>query len=219
MNRRGRLSRKVLACLLATLALSLIGACSPVDRSTRPGTSSGPDVVRLVRLESIDEWRITGRAAIRTGRRAWQLGFDWCRQPVGDAITFTDPFGRLVARLSGHAGRAELERPGRPDLVARDGETLLAEAFGWSLPLSDLPDWLMGRARLGEITWDAVGRPVRWSTGGWRLDYLDYGRWDGIDLPRLLEARREDRSIRLRLVIEDWSPGRACRVSGVSSVP
>ncbi len=219
MNRRGRLSRKVLGCLLLAPALSLIGACSPIDRSARPGTSSGPDVVRLARLEAIQAWHVEGRVAIRAGHRAGQLGFDWCRGAFGDAITFTDPFGRVMARLSGHPGRVVLERPGRPDLVARDGEALLTEVFGWSLPLSALPDWLMGRARLGEITWDAVGRPVRWSIGGWRLGYLDYGRWDGIDLPRLLEARREDRSIRLRLVIEDWSPGRACRVSGVSSVP
>lgn len=217
MRLRARQARRRLHGPLLILALFLAGGCSIIDHSTRTGAPSGPDVARLARLETIRAWRVEGRAVVHAGHRAGQLGFDWCRGASGDVITFTDPFGRALARLSGRPGRIVLERPGRPPRVAREGESLLVDAFGWTLPLADLPAWLMGRAGTGEITWDALGRPTHWSVGGWRLDYLDYGRWNDIDLPRLLEARREDRSIRLRLVIEGWSPGRACGENRMSS--
>ncbi len=209
MSPQARLWRGALGAV-ALLALSLLGACSPIDRSLRPESVAGPDASRLARLEAIADWRVEGRAVIHSHDRAWQLGFDWCRQAASDSIVFMDPFGRVVARLIGERGHVVLERPGRPRLEARDGEALLAGAFGWSLPLSSLPDWFMGRAVSGEVDWDPTGRPIRWSTAGWQIDYLDYRRWGDIDLPRRLEARRVDRSIRLRLVVEDWDLSPSC---------
>ncbi len=182
------------------VALFLLTSCATSLRL--PGASSGRDGTTVDRFP--ERWRVEGRVSVRVGREAWSLGFAWCRGRGTEAIVFTDPFGRLRARLVMGQGRAVLERPGEEDVEALDGAALMKEVFGQSLPVASIPDWLMGRLS-GRVERDGFGRIVHWTGSGWRLRYLDHGRWGGFDLPRLIHAENDGSSrIRLRLVVERW---------------
>ncbi|MDR0476560.1 MAG: hypothetical protein LBH14_01280, partial [Desulfobulbaceae bacterium] len=73
--------------------------------------------------------------------------------------------------------------------VADDWEDLAERMLGTRLPLNDLPEWLSGRA------------PEQAS--GWRIEYREYQNDAADALPTLIEARRGD--IGLRLKISEWT--------------
>lgn len=104
-------------------------------------------------------------------------------------MLITTPLGQGVAELSRDAAGARLLMADGKEYAAADWEDLAERTFGTRLPLNDLPQWLTGHAPAAAT--------------GWRVDYLDY-QSEAVDaLPTLVEAKRGD--IELRLKIDVWS--------------
>jgi outer membrane biogenesis lipoprotein LolB len=100
----------------------------------------------------------------------------------------TTPLGQGVAELGRDARGAWLRTADRREYFAPDWEGLAEQVFGARLPLNDLPAWLSGHAPS--------------SVSGWRVEYLEY-QSDALDaLPTLIEVKRDD--IELRLKVSEW---------------
>jgi outer membrane lipoprotein LolB len=141
---------------------------------------------------TLTEFEFDGRVAVRQGETRHHVNISWRHDITNDEILLTTPLGQGVAELSRNTTGARLVMADRSEFVAADWEGLAEQLFGTRLPLNDLPAWVAGHAGA--------------SVGGWRVEYLDYQSNARDALPTLLEMKRND--IVVRLKIDGWSRAR-----------
>lgn len=165
--------------MLAALALSACTGLPPAN----PVVRTPPELRRF---------EFDGRIAVRESQSWRYANISWRHAPDSDEILLTTPLGQGVAELRRDAAGARLLTADRKEFAAADWGGLTEQVFGARLPIDDLPAWLAGRAP----------DPAT----GWRVDYLDYQSDAADALPTLIEARRGD--LELRLKIDAWSAAR-----------
>ena len=186
--------------LLNLLALLLLLAGCAQFPSGTAGSGLTPRPLRA----SIAAFTLTGRIAIHQEPRHYAANIAWQHAPSGDEIMLTTPLGQGVAELTRDATGTRLVTSDRREYTAPDWQTLATQMFGLDLPLARLPRWLLGEIpadALG-IKYDEIGRPLRWLANGWQVAVLDYESVAADALPTLIELRREE--IEVRLKIDDW---------------
>lgn len=149
---------------------------------------------------AITAFGVDGRLAARQGDKRNYANLTWRHEPAADSILLTTPLGQGVAELVRDARGARLVTADRQTVEAADWEGLSAEVFGFSLPLSALPRWLVGEVAATER--DSLGRPRQAFAEGWDIRYLDYESPAADALPILVEFRRDD--IELRFKVDEW---------------
>jgi outer membrane lipoprotein LolB len=160
----------------------LLAACAQLPS----GGTAGRVPPALTRFE------LDGRITVRQSQSRQYANISWRHDSAGDEIMLTTPLGQGVAELSRDARGARLVTADRKEFVAADWEGLAEQMFGARLPLDDLPAWLTGHA------------PA--AASGWRVEYLEYQSEAADALPTLLEVKRDD--IELRLKINEWTLAR-----------
>jgi outer membrane lipoprotein LolB len=156
----------------------LLGACA--------GLPPESQIRRTPR--TLAEFEIDGRISIRVGQERHYANIAWRHSAERDDVLLTTPLGQGVAELSRDAGGARLLTSDRREVRAGDWEDLSERLFGSRLPLNDLPAWMAGQA------------PP--AASGWHVEYLDYQSSAPDALPVLIEARRGDIGVRMK--INDW---------------
>jgi outer membrane lipoprotein LolB len=141
---------------------------------------------------TLTEFELDGRLVVRQGETRHHVNISWRHDAANDVIFLTTPLGQGVAELSRTGSGARLVMADRREFVAADWEGLAQRLFDIRLPLSELPAWVSGRSAP--------------SVGGWRVNYLDYQSDARDALPTLLELKRDD--IEVRLKIDEWSRAR-----------
>ena len=102
--------------------------------------------------------------------------FEWAQKPGRIEVTIVSPTGQTVAKIDVTPEQATLTQANQAPRIAKDVDTLSAQALGWSLPVSGLRDWLQGYAT------DASGKrfaasPARnevFTADGWRLRFVSW---------------------------------------------
>lgn len=154
------------------------------------------------------EFSVEARFALRleqTGGQPQQLSgrLNWQHGPEGERLLLANPLGQGMAELESGRQGARLRLANGETRVAADASRLLAEVLGYELPVSRMPDWLLGRPGAGgELLRDGLGRPVQLREAGWLIDYA-YEDEQAAALPARLTLQRAG-EIELRLRIEEW---------------
>lgn len=183
---------------LLALALAISGC---VLQPSRPKDSRDP--LRPPRA-AIVSFNVEGRLSVRQGENRHHVSLNWRHSAEADELFLSGPFGQGLAELHRDAGGARLLTADRLSASASDWEDLSAQVFGSPLPLSNLPRWLLADLPDTVITRrDEQGRPAAAAAEGWRIDYLDYESAAPGALPTLVEFRRDD--LELRLKVDLWS--------------
>lgn len=149
---------------------------------------------------SIAAFSMDGRIAAHQGEQHHYANIAWHHTPADDDIVLTTPLGQGVAELSRAADGARLVTADRRTVVAPDWESLSSQIFGFALPLEGMPRWLLGD--VAPSSRDDRGRPLAAVVDGWDIRYLDYESAAAGALPVLIELRRDD--IELRLKVDAW---------------
>ena len=165
-----------------------------------PAREAAP-VARPAR-DGIAAFSFSGRVAARQGERRHYANIDWRHAAAADEILLTTPLGQGVAELVRDTRGARLVAADGQVTEAPDWEGLSARVFGFALPLADLPRWLLGD--VAPAARDERGRPLAAMAAGWDIRYLDYESPAADALPVLIELRRDD--IELRLKVDAWQP-------------
>lgn len=179
--------------LLALLAF-LLAACTSLPKPIEGG---GADAFSRI-----------GRFAITVNdedgkQNAVQGGFSWFDDGRRYVLDLTNPLGSTEARVEGRPGAASLTKADGTRLVADNPDALAEDAFGSSMPVSGLRDWLRGRLpadpQATDVKRDDQGRPVAFAQGGWRATL---SRYDTLG-PQMLVLERQEpgRRILVRLVV------------------
>lgn len=181
--------------LLAAAFLVLTAGCAALETAA--------PAARPAR-QAIEAFRLEGRIAVRRAGESYSVGIDWRHDAQSDELIITGPLGQGLARLTSGGGAALLETADQKRYAAPDLDGLSEQVFGTRLPVSGLGRWVLGRPAFGAAArLDAAGRLAGLAEGGWTIDYLRYENESPDALPELLQARRED--VEVRLKIDRWS--------------
>lgn len=186
---------RVLAAATGVLAMAGCALLEPVAAPSRPAR------------DSIEAFRLEGRLAVRRAGESFSAVLEWRHDAQSDELVVSGPLGQGLARLTSGGGAALLETADRKRFVAADLDGLSEQVFGTPLPVSGLSRWVLGRSAFGGAALlDAAGRLAGLSEQGWTIEYLRYETEAPDALPELLQARRED--VEVRLKIDSWSLAR-----------
>ena len=183
--------------LLAAGAMALVMTLLMASCAVAPAPPTPP--TRTLSRDEIREFSLQARLAITRGAERVSVSVDWQHHDASDDITVLSPLGQTVAHLLADASGARLETADRQHLHAPDLDALTERALGTALPLSGLPQWVLGRAiapERGER--DALGRWKQFNESGWQVIFAEYES-DALDaLPRLIDLARGEVSVRIR---------------------
>lgn len=186
--------------LLHVLALLLmLTGCAQM-----PGRESGAKIGLRPARTAIDAYTLTGRIAIQRQESHYAVNLSWQHAPHSDEIMLSTPLGQGVAELTRNAAGMRLITAERREYTAPDWQALTSQLFGIDLPLASLPRWLVGAVPADALgaRYDGSGRPQQQLVDGWLVAYLKYESEAPDALPTLVELRRED--IEVRLKVDEW---------------
>lgn len=187
-------------CLAAVL-----GACA--TRPPTPGVS-GTELWQHHRdaVGQLDKWKLQGRIAVRLADKGWTASLDWSQDGKRYIARVFGPFGKGRYELSGDGRAVQLHTDDGRLLRGRDAESLMRRSLGWGVPVSGFTYWIRGLpapdSTPAELTVDGRGLLQHLGQDGWRIDYTDYRRSGGYELPKKITLRRED--LQLKLIIYNW---------------
>jgi len=205
-------ARSLALALLAGLGLA---ACAgPAVRPVAPAVDLEQfrqrQAGREAALAGLQDWRLSGRAAISQGDRGGSGRLEWRQSGPAFQVSLAAPVTRQSWQLQAAPGQ-----PARLDGLeggAREGvdpSRLLAEATGWDIPVQALAWWVRGLAMPGqdEPAYGPDGLPARLESGGWVIEYQEWMPASGPfpAMPRRLQASRG--AARVRLVVDAWEAG------------
>jgi outer membrane lipoprotein LolB len=126
-----------------------------------------------------DSFEAAGRLSVRyrkDGNPESLTGkFSWSQTPGRIDVSLSSPLS-TIATISITPQAATLVQANKPPRVAKDIDSLTAEALGWSLPVSGLRDWLQGYAT-GADGKRFIATPANNSVltaDGWRLRFVSW---------------------------------------------
>lgn len=198
------LKRRSSLSLPLILVLLLAGGCAtrPPVRET---VAESVWLAHRTTLETLTDWQVQGRVAIRRGEDGWNASFDWRQRRDSYRIRLRGPFGQGGIELHGDNLGVWMRRSDEPPVYARSVEDLLAQEIGWRLPVLGLVDWLRGlpvATQPATLDWDQEGRLQFLQQDGWRIDYPRYRDVGARQLPDKLRLTRDQ--LHVKLVIDQW---------------
>ena len=186
------------------LVMLLLAGCAA--RPPLPGPDAEAAwLAHRAALQALSDWQVQGRVAVRAGEEGWNAHFDWQQHGAAYRIRLRGPFGQGAVELHGNTEGVWLKHSDRPEVFARDPETLLERETGWRLPVAGLTAWLRGLP-VGELPadyqWDAHGTLVEINQDGWHIDYSRYQQNGALRLPVRMRLERD--ALQVRFVIDSW---------------
>jgi outer membrane lipoprotein LolB len=192
-----------------TRRLTLLAITAVLAGCATPGANLSTSTVAAYR-DSID---LSGRLSVnyqKDGRPESVTGnFNWTQRPGRIDVSLASPLGQTIAAITVTPESATLTQAERAPRVARDIDTLSAQALGFSLPVAGLRDWLQGYAT------DANGKrfvasPANNSVNtsdGWRLRFVSWQDDKAAQpVPRRIDAERgataDSDELAIRIVLD-----------------
>ena len=191
--------------LLPALVISgMLAACAQLPAASPVGAMPDHGPARA----TPDSFFMTGRIAVNHGTQHYAANISWQHRVPRDEIFLSTPLGQGIAELTRDAEGARLTTADQRAFTAPDWQALSARVFGVALPLTGLPRWLLAEipAEALAVKYDGGGRPLSMVADGWLVAYLEYASVAVDALPSLIELKRED--IEVRLKVDDWLPPR-----------
>ncbi len=191
---------------LVLFGIVMLAGCASV-----PGTAPlGPPneaawQVRRAQLEKLVDWELQGRVGILNGKDGGSGSMDWKQQ--GDILDFSfrGPFGAGALEVQGDANVLWVRSSRGDDFITTDPERDFARRLRVPLPVLSMRYWMVGipdpHASFSH-TVDDRGHLVMLTQRGWQVDYRNYARFDGYDLPTCMLLRRD--RVRIKIAINDW---------------
>lgn len=205
----------ILPCMFISAALTSCTSVTPSSKDSAqniaPQTSSLPYPIswhtRQQALSKIERWQINGKIAVQTPRDSGSATVNWVRAGRNYRVSLLGPFGSHAMKLSGVSGHtAILETSEGKRFESNSPEQLLAERWGYRLPVSYLSFWIRGLPapeRPFNGKFDRENRLISLVQDGYQVQFSNYIRKGfTVDLPRNLVISSS--AIKSRIVIYQW---------------
>lgn len=199
------------ALAAALLPLLLLAGCATQEERPVPEDRNVAWLLRLKSLDTLENWDLRARIAVRVGDDGGQASLHWTRQERRNDLRLVGAWGKGLLRLNFDGKQAELTDEYGQTRSGPDAGELLYEATGWVIPVSNLNAWMAGRpvGAGAETQLDRYGRLVRIVEAGWEVEYQEYQQFGQWELPRRLKLSQKfsvnaGRAVSLRMVVNTW---------------
>lgn len=160
---------------------------------------------RQKRIKTITHWDCKGAMAVKEGTKGFTAKMQ-LKQSAPDVyeLSLYGPLGSGHVVLKGQGGAVTLI-DNKKKIWAKNGQTLLKQQTGHTIPVNNLYYWLRGLpapSPHAALSHDRYGHIVRIIQSGWRVDFLRYTSYKGIDLPSKLVMTYQN--IKIKIVINKW---------------
>ncbi len=182
--------------LIALLWLSGCGITPPADWQP----------TEVNRVQDAKAWELKGKIAVKTPEQKFSTNLYWLHTPQSDELRLTSMIGSTLLLLTSDARSATLEVDGKT-YQGRNANELVQHLSGWQIPISQLPQWIVGLPGDADIVArDAAGQPKtlieQRQSPPWQIDYQSWQQLPHHQLPRLLTLQRQDVSLKIQLT--EW---------------
>jgi outer membrane lipoprotein LolB len=157
-------------------------------------------------LQGIADWTLTGKLGLRSPNKNGSARLTWQQQDQNYRIDFTDPLGSNALQLAGNPDYTTIRVPNQKPVTTAEPEALLFGNIGWTIPISELPHWILGSPAPdipAVYNLDTEGRLASLSQSGWHLEFLSYQQVGQLWLPKKISIEQDD--IKLKFVISQWT--------------
>jgi outer membrane lipoprotein LolB len=180
--------------LATALSIALLSACSSQPKTPQANLPMSAN-------QSLQHWQLSGKIGLRNGKQGHSAYLNWRQCGEHYTIRLTGPLGQGAAQLTGNNALATLQTSDQQRFQAANAEQLLAEHFGWQLPVSQLQHWIRGipdpRHRYQAETAGSGFQQLQW-----QLTYPKLLVVANHQLPA--KAIAEQAPLKVTLVIKDW---------------
>lgn len=205
-------SRQFSIGLVGLSLTTLFTACSTVTPPQTATNSQQTTTARIkpwkdreMQLSQLHNWHLSGKIAVRTARDSGSASVDWSQVHDQYSVTMSGPLGAHSMKLYGHPGAVTLITSDGKQYTAKNADQLLAERWGFHLPVTDLRYWIRGIPVPGMAyrnQLDQYNRLATLSQGGFTIQYLNYTSANGIDLPGKIDILSP--ALKTKIIIYNW---------------
>ena len=151
----------------------------------------------------VTAWQVTGRAGIRTAKKALSAGISWQQNHTRYLLMLKNPLGQPVLKLSGYPDHYVLQTSGNKPVTGSNVRQLVFDETGWEMPFDALSYWMRG-IPLPEIPASTElndqGRLAMLNQSGWKIIYSQYTCFGKYILPSRIRLIHNDFNIILSLL-------------------
>ena len=201
MRARGVFNLRLPAAVALLVALA---ACAPV-RTRGTAVQVEAQSSREAVLAQRTSWNFDGHFAVSDGRDGGSGTLSWQADGSNFKLILRAPVTGKTVELQGGAHGAVLTGLHELPIRGDDAQALLAEEFGWHMPVEQLTWWVRGLRAPGgaaEVSYGENGLPSLLQQDGWSVEYRDWYGDSTPPLPRKIFASKQPYSV--RLLIDQW---------------
>ena len=187
-----------------------LSACTQLKAPT-PTHSDGDLIGRweshIQQLQQLQQWTLKGRIGSRSAYRAESASILWQQQSEHFKIHLSGPLGQGSLSVQGTESHIEVQSASTGKLSSNKPQQLLDETLGWTFPLSDVKNWILGNpgkalSELDEYKLDEFGRLIFFRQNGWQANYHNYRKTGNIYLPHKVIFKHHE--TKLIVIIKSW---------------
>ena len=201
--------RCVMVMVLGWMALLLLAGCQRMDKveGSKHFQIKTP-AVRQAQLAKINTWRIHGAFSIKQeGQKAQIASYSWNQIKKNYRIRISSMLNLYHIEIFREYGTVTLWNNTTHVSTAKTPEALMQNALGWSLPVSEMSDWIKGapakKAGRYEAQYDPSGHLILLRQAGWVLHFSAYKtHTTDVDFPKMILMERPGFSV--KIVIINW---------------
>lgn len=150
-----------------------------------------------------EAFEVQGRVYVRYGPRAFSGSLRWQHATWRDEVWLGGPFGQTAVHIVRDETGAILTTADQQEYRATSIEALTREGLGWSLPLSDLSYYVLGRVpyeSAASAEHDANGHIQRATYNGWSVRWAALGEHGSLQRPSRIDLAKG--AVEIRFVID-----------------
>lgn len=160
---------------------------------------------RQAQIAQLNFWHLNGKIAVQTAQQSGSATIDWSQNNNRYTVSLFGPLGTNSIKLNGQPGKVSMETSNGKKMSADSAETLLAQGWGFHLPVSYLRYWVRGLPVPGVAAkpkLDNYQRLASLDQAGWFVQYQSYTTVGNLDLPSRITITSS--SLRTKMVIYKW---------------
>jgi outer membrane lipoprotein LolB len=191
--------------LTAALTVLAVVGCTTIAPPTTVPIAQPTWQERQIALNQIHHWQIKGKIAVQTAQDAGSAGVDWTQNKQSYTVTLLTPLGTTALQLTGQPHSVTLITSDGKHFTANSPEQLLAQQWGFNLPISNLMYWVRGLP-VPNIPFtsqlDAQHCLSQLTQQGFSVQFESYTIVDNVMLPERLTITSP--TIKVKMVIHKW---------------
>ena len=194
------MKHQIILFLGAILLLQLTG-CSSITHQISDQPS-----IKNPTLAELENWKVTGKLAVRTPQKAQSISLIWHQQNTNYKISLNGPMGFGLAIINGNQLQTTIQN-GSKTLIGTPDQ-LGAKLLGIPLSTDAMSWWIKGLAspnqpKVSNIIYQQNGQISSLQQSGWQLQFSSYQTEGIYKVPKKITGRRGELSF--KLVINQWN--------------